>query len=295
MGNRLLYPKTILMKTSNFLTLLSVVFLSSQIMAQQSIVGFEDFIEQHKGLDNASGELVPIRISEIEMKINFFIEEKFPDLVEKIDNILWDSYETVTTHSYKNHNHKFVVVLNIKGEEEPKFYDVIYDPNLKTVKSEYEWNEEKQDFIFDPSLEERERAKPDLIALEISNPTTPPGLNKFVQTHEGFIRLKEEKNRGENNFVPIDVKVINKKVTDFVAVTYPNVEYTRNIVWKSYATFISPYSSHHFHIFLAQVKVSGIRTVKYLEVFYNPLTGTISGDFQWDELEEKFTRPMAEL
>ena len=239
------------MKTSNFLTLLSVVFLSSQIMAQQSIVGFEDFIEQHQGLDNASGELVPIRISEIEMKINFFIEEKFPDLVEKIDNILWDSYETYTTHSYKNHNHKFVVVLNIKGEEEPKFYDVIYDPNLKTVKSEYEWNEEKQDFIFDPSLEERERAKPDLIALEISNPTTPPGLNKFVQTHEGFIRLKEEKNRGENNFVPIDVKVINKKASDFVAVTYPNVQYTRNIVWKSYATFISPYSSHHFHIFLA--------------------------------------------
>ena len=59
------------------MTLLSVVFLSSQIMAQQSIVGFEDFIEQHQGLDNASGELVPIRISEIEMKINFFIEEKF--------------------------------------------------------------------------------------------------------------------------------------------------------------------------------------------------------------------------
>ena len=59
-----------------------------------------------------------------------------------------------------------------------------------------------------------------------------------MQTHEGFIRLKEEKNRGENNFVPIDVKVINKKVTDFIAVTYPNVQYTRNIIWKSYATLL---------------------------------------------------------
>ena len=111
--------------------------------------------------------------------------------------------------------------------------------------------------------------------------------------HEGFIRLKEEKNRGENNFVPIDVKEINQKVTQYVATTYPNVQYTRNIVWKSYATFISPHSSHHFHIFLAQVKVSGVRTVKYLEVFFNPLTGTIKGDFQWDDEKEKFLRPMA--
>ncbi|MCH1417687.1 MAG: hypothetical protein L7U68_03945 [Flavobacteriaceae bacterium] len=281
------------MRTSNFSTLLCVVFFSSQLMAQQSIVGFAHFIEQHQGLDNPSGELVPIGISEIEMKINFFIEEKFPDLVEKIDNILWDSYETFTTHSYKNHNHKFVVVLKITGEEEPKFYNVIYDPNLKTVKSEFEWNEEKQDFIFDPALIKREQGKPDLVALEISNPTTPPGLNKFVETHEGFIRLKEEKNRGENNFVPIDVKEINQKVTQYVATTYPNVQYTRNIVWKSYTTFISPYSNHHFHVLLAQVKVVNVRTVKYLEVFYNPSTNTINGDFKWDDEKEKFERPMA--
>jgi len=283
------------MRTFNLLTLLSVVFFSCHVTAQQSIVDFDHFIEQHQGLDNTTGELVPIGISEIEMKINFFIEEKFPDLVDRIDNILWDSYETYTTHSYKNHNHKFVVVLKIKGEEEPKFYEVIYDPNLKTVKSEFEWNEEKQDFIFDPALEERERGKPDLVALEISNPTTPPGLNTFIDTHEGFIRLIQEKNRGENNFVPIDVKVINQKVNQYVAATYPNVQYTRNIVWKSYATFISPYSSHHFHVFLAQVKVSGVRTVKYLEVFFNPLTNTVKGDFQWDDEKEKFTRPMADF
>lgn len=283
------------MRASNLLRLLSVVLFSIQVTAQQFIVDFDHFIEQHQGLDNASGELVPIGISDIEMKINFYIEEKFPDLLENIDNILWDSYETFTTHSYKYHNHKFVVVLKLKGEVEPKFYEVIYDPNLKTIKSEFEWNEEKQDFIFDPALEERERGKPDLVALEIANPSTPPGLNKFIETHEGFIRLRQEKNRGENNFVPIDVKLVNQKVNQYVAATYPNVQYTRNIVWKSYATFISPYSSHHFHVFLAQVKVSGVRTVKYLEVFFNPETNTIKGDFQWDEEKEKFARPMAKL
>ena len=283
------------MRISNLLTLLSLIVFSSQVMAQQSVVDFEHFIEQHQGLDNASGELVPIRISEIEKKIHFYIEETFPDLVEKIDNILWDSYETFTTNSYKYHNHKFVVVLKLKGEEEPKFYEVIYDSNLKTVKSEFEWNEEKQDFIFDPALEERERGKPDLVALEIANPSNPPGLNKFIETHEGFIRLRQEKNRGENNFAPIDVKLVNQKVNQYVAATYPNVQYTRNIVWKSYATLISPYSSHHFHVFLAQVKVSGVKTVKYLEVFFNPETNTIKGDFQWDEEKEKFARPMAEI
>lgn len=281
------------MKTSYLIALLGVMLFSTQVKAQKSIVDFKDFIEQHQGLDNVSGELVPIGISEIERKINFFIEEKFPDIVEKIENVLWDSYQTFTTHSYKNHNHKFVAVLKIKGEVELKFYNVIYDPNLQTVKSEFYWDEMKKDFIFDPALEERERGKPDLVALEISNSTTPPGLNKFVETHEGFTRLKEEKNRGENNFVPIDVKEINQKVTQYVATTYPNVQYTRNIVWKSYTTFISPYSNHHFHVLLAQVKVVNVRTVKYLEVFYNPSTNTINGDFKWDDEKEKFIRPMA--
>lgn len=270
------------------------MLFSTPITAQKAIVEFDHFIEQHQGLDNVSGELVPIGISETERKINFFIEEKFPDLVEEIENIIWDSYETHTTHSYKNHNHKFIAVLKVKGKEEPSFYQVIYDPNLKTVKSEYDWDIEMLDFVFDPSLEEREKGKADLLQLEIANQANPPSLNDFNTTHEGFIRLKEEKNRGENNFVPLDIKNINQLINQYVSSTYPNVEYTRNIVWKSYSTLISPYSSHHFHVFLVQVKVKGIRSIKYLEVFYNPLTNVAKGDFRWEEENEKFARPIAE-
>ena len=47
---------------------------------------FEDFIEQHEGLDNSAGELIPIKIDEIERKIRFYIEEKFPKIVENTDN-----------------------------------------------------------------------------------------------------------------------------------------------------------------------------------------------------------------
>lgn len=286
--------KTIVMKTSYLFTLLGLMLFSTPNMAQKTIVEFEHFIEQHQGLDNVSGELVPIGISEIERKIIFFIEEKFPDLVEEIENIIWDSYETQTTHSYKNHNHKFIAVLKVKGKDEPSFYQVIYDPNFKTVKSEYHWDIEMLDFVFDPSLEERENGKADLLQLEIANQANPPSLNDFNNTHEGFIRLKEEKNRGENNFTPLDVKDINQKINQYVSSTYSNVEYTRNIVWKSYSTFISPYSSHHFHVFLVQVKVKGIRSIKYLEVFYNPLTNVTKGDFRWEEENEKFARPIAE-
>lgn len=279
------------MKTNYLFALLSFLLFFGHISAQENIVDFDDFILQHEGLDNSTGELVPIGISEIERRINFFIEEKFPDLLEKIDNILWDSYDTYTTHSYKTHQHTFVAILKIINHEEPKFYEVIFDPNTYTVSSEYQWDEELQDFIFDPSLEERERGKPDLLSLEIANLPSPPSMSKFIDTHKGFIQLKEEKNRGENNFVPLDIKRINQMINQYVASTYPNVQYTRNVIWKSYSTFISPYSSYHFHVFLAQVKVAGVRAVKYLEVFYNPMKDGIKGDFQWDAEKEKFLRP----
>ena len=65
--------KTIVMKTSYLFTLLGLMLFSTPNMAQKTIVEFEHFIEQHQGLDNVSGELVPIGISEIERKIIFFL------------------------------------------------------------------------------------------------------------------------------------------------------------------------------------------------------------------------------
>ena len=282
------------MKIRCLIAFVSILLFFNHVVAQEKILEFDDFIEQHNGLDNSSGELVPIRISEIERKINFFIEEKFPDLLEHIDNVLWDSYDTYTTNSYKNHHHTFIAVLKIVNIEELKFYEVIYDPHTQNVRSEYNWSEEKNEFVFDPSLELREKGKPDLLKLEIANVSSSPSLSDFIETHLGFIKLKSEKNRGENNFVPLNIQSINQITSQFIKSTYPNVEYTRNIIWKSYSTFISPYSKHHFHIFIAQVKVKGVRPVKYLEVFYNPHTNTIKGDYEWDDQQEKFKRPMNE-
>ena len=282
------------MKIQSIFAILSTSLFFTQIVAQESLLGFDDFIEQHQGLDNAAGEIVPLKISEIERKINFFVEEKFPDLLENIDNVLWDSYNTSTTNSYKTHYHTFVAVVKIVNNLELKFFEVIYYPHTKTVKSEYDWSEEQKEFVFDSTLEEREEAKPDLLKLDISNASSPPSLIDFIDTHAGFSKLKAKKNQGQNDFVPLDVKKINGMVGQYVSSAYPNVEYTRNIIWKSYETYVSPYSRHHFHVFIAQVKVAGFRRVKYLQVFYNPLTNVINGDFQWNDDQEKFKRPKRE-
>ena len=64
-----------------------LAFNCNVCIAQNVDIAFEDFIVEHEGLDNTAGELVPINIDEIERKIRFYIEEKFPKIVENTDNI----------------------------------------------------------------------------------------------------------------------------------------------------------------------------------------------------------------
>ncbi len=43
-------------------------------------------------------------------------------------------------------------------------------------------------------------------------------------------------------------------------------------------------------VFIAQVKVEGIKRLKYLEVFYNPTNEKVTTDFQWIADDEEFFR-----
>ena len=72
------------------------------------------------------------------------------------------------------------------------------------------------------------------------------------------------------------------------------MEYTRNVIWNSYNTFVSPFDRFHFHTFIAQVKVEGIDKLKYLEVFYNPVSDKIITDFKWIPEENQFNRVIGE-
>lgn len=250
---------------------------------------FEDFIEQHEGLDNAAGELVPINIDEIERKIRFYIEEKFPKIVENTDNILWDAYTTFTSHANKMHKHRFIAQVKVRNELELKFIEIEYNPFSNEVEAYVYWSPEELEFKFEEKFLKLEASKADLVELKVANQNEKPNLSRFTSTHQGFIDLREEKNRGQNNSVPLEVNNINQLIVNYVDANFDLVEYTRNVTWNSYSTFISPYSSHHYHTFLAHVKVKDIRQTKYLEVIYNPESNSIETNQSWDREKQKFT------
>ena len=87
---------------------------------------------------------------------------------------------------------------------------------------------------------------------------------------------------------PINDKEINKKVKFFIEEKFLNVEYTRNIIWDSYETFLSPFDRYHYHTYIVQVKVEEVDRLKYIEVKYNPNTDKIESNFEWNEDIEDF-------
>lgn len=92
--------------------------------------------------------------------------------------------------------------------------------------------------------------------------------------------LLNENEAGEID--PINDKEINKKVKFFIEERFLNVEYTRNIIWDSYETFLSPFDRYHFHTYIVQVKVEEVDRLKYIEVKYNPQSDKIESDFEWN-------------
>ena len=123
-----------------------------------------------------------------------------------------------------------------------------------------------------------------LLFVNIYSQEQKASIEDFVAEHQGL----EENESGE--ITPINDREINKKIRFFIEERFVNVEFTRNIIWDNYQTFISPYDRYHYHTFIVQVKVQGHDRLKYLEVFYNPATEKITTDFEWIESDEEFFR-----
>ena len=65
-----------------FLAVASLIFVFNQSLSGQDIIKIEDFIIEHTGFEeNEVGEITPINIKEINKKIRFFVEEKYPEIV----------------------------------------------------------------------------------------------------------------------------------------------------------------------------------------------------------------------
>ena len=260
-------------------------------LGQIVTVKIEDFVTQHNGFEeNEEGEINPINLKEINKRIRFFIEEKYPKIVDFTRNIIWDSYGTFLSPSDRYHSHTFIVQVKVKDVDRLKYLEVQYDPYEKKVTGNFQWIPEDEEFYLVDEQVEEQKLLPNLKELEISNHDKKPSLNDFLNEHQGFIDERDRLNLSENEIVPINVAKINKLIRSFNDSNYSNVEYTRNIIWDSYTTFLSPFDKYNFHVFIAQVKVEGINRLKYLEVFYNPATEKITTDFEWIESDEEFFR-----
>ena len=118
--------------------------------------------------------------------------------------------------------------------------------------------------------------------------TTYDKLNEDIQFAEDETR--ELLNLSEKEIVPINAAKINELIRSFNNSNFSNLEYTRNIIWNNYNTFVSPFDKYHFHTFIAQVKVDGIDRLKYFEVFYNPVSNKITTDFIWNDDEKEYIK-----
>ena len=275
---------------------ISIFILFATIMSKNSLgqivtVKIEDFVTQHNGFEeNEEGEINPINLKEINKRVRFFIEEKYPKIVDFTRNIIWDSYGTFLSPSDRYHSHTFIVQVKVTDVDRLKYLEVQYDPYEKKVTGNFQWIPEDEEFYLVNEQVQEQKLLPNLKELELSNHDKKPSLNDFISEHQGFIDERDRLNLSENEIVPINVAKINKLIRSFNDTNYSNVEYTRNIIWDSYTTFLSPFDKYNFHVFIAQVKVEGINRLKYLEVFYNPATEKITTDFEWIESDEEFFR-----
>ena len=107
-------------------------------------------------------------------------------------------------------------------------------------------------------------------------------LSDFVKEHENFV----ENDAGEID--PINVKEINKIVKFLVEEKFTNLDHTRNIIWDSYETYVSPFSRWHKHTFIVQVKMENVERYKYVEVTYDPKSKEADTEYSWVQEKEDF-------
>ena len=202
-----------------------------------------------------------------------------------------DSGDTLIEKTNQDGNAKFFVPIEKVFEVSTKHKVIkrfeIPDDGYEAISLSFKYRGQSSKAI---EKEEKENNAPDLKELGISIQEQKSSLEDFTTEHQGFLDVIERKNLKDSEIVPINVKEINKAIRAFVGSNFANVEYTRNIIWDSYTSFISPFDKFHYHNFIAQVKVKDVKRLKYLEVFYNPLNEKVSSDFVWIETDEEFFR-----
>jgi len=126
--------------------------------------------------------------------------------------------------------------------------------------------------------------------LTFAQDDIPIVIEDFIEQHELLISY-----RGNDGEIDWESKnEINKKIRFFIEEKYPNVTSTRNIMWDSYETYLSPYDRYHYHTFIVAVKIKGVSKMKYLNVNYSPNNQKVNSDYIWNDEEKDFVEKVVE-
>lgn len=270
------------------------VFLTCLLSAQEGeYLKIERFIFNTELLRiNDKGVIIPQLNRNINELIKNYIFDNF-FVVESVENIIWQSYQTKTNTINKSQFFNYYVRVQIKNSNENKEYrylEILHYPQNNSIETFYVWNPQKRDFELSEQEVERLSYKPDLETLLIENQTPKPSIDEIISEYRDLLKGVNNNIIYFNYSKEDELNKINKSISEYVIGNYQNIEFIMNISFDSYFTFVGSYDKYHYYTFIVQVKLSNFKFPFFLEVFYNPKTKTVTSDFVWDNNKQNYYR-----
>lgn len=283
-------------KSNNFKFLIILFFISITIKAQEDeYLKIEKFIYNTELLRiNDKGIIIPQMNKFLNEQIKNYMFENFFSVVESVDNIIWQSYQTRTNTIVRSQFINYFVRVQIKNSNQNKEYrylEMIHYPSTDKIETFYVWNPKKRDFVLNNKEVERLSYLPDLKKLLIKNQDSKPSIDEIIAEYKDLLNGIENNIIYFNDSKKEEFKQIIELISVYVLKNYQNVEFIMNVSFDSYHTFIGSYDRFNYYTFIVQVKLQSYKFPFFIEIFYNPKTKNVNSDFVWDNSKKIFLRP----
>lgn len=283
-------------KSNNFKFLIILFFISFTVKAQEGeYQKIEKFIYNTELLRiNNKGIIIPQMNKFLNEQIKNYMFENFFSVVESVDNIIWQSYQTRTNTIVRSQFINYFVRVQIKNSNQNKEYrylEMIHYPSTDKIETFYVWNPKKRDFVLNNKEVERLSYLPDLKKLLIKNQDSKPSIDEIIAEYKDLLNGIENNIIYFNDSKKEDFKQIIELISVYVLKNYQNVEFIMNVSFDSYHTFIGSYDRFNYYTFIVQVKLQSYKFPFFIEIFYNPKTKNANSDFVWDNNKKIFFRP----
>lgn len=283
-------------KSNNLKFLIILFFISFTVKAQEGeYQKIEKFIYNTELLRiNNKGIIIPQMNKFLNEQIKNYMFENFFSVVESVDNIIWQSYQTITNTVVRSQFINYFVRVQIKNSNQNKEYrylEMIHYPSTDKIETFYVWNPKKRDFVLNNKEVERLSYLPDLKKLLIKNQDSIPSIDEIIAEYKDLLNGIENNIIYFNDSKKEEFKQIIELISVYVLKNYQNVEFIMNVSFDSYFTFIGSYDRFNYYTFIVQVKLQSYKFPFFIEIFYNPKTKNANSDFVWDNNKKIFFRP----